>query len=131
MKNIRKLLILLFISLLVPTTMISQNTLNTTQDSMIVLTPRQAKITNIIFAEHNKWSKEIPILNNEINSYKKLINTYINEDSLKSKQIDLLKTENYSNINNIKKLNKKLKFTKITGISGSFLLFLLGIFIAK
>ena len=48
-----------------------------------------------------------------------------------SKQIDLLKTENYSNINNIKKLNKKLKFTKITGISGSFLLFLLGIFIAK
>mgnify|MGYP003603130391 CR=1 FL=1 len=57
---------------------------------MIVLTPRQAKITNIIFAEHNKWSKEIPILNNEINSYKKLINTYINEDSLKSKQIDLL-----------------------------------------
>ena len=98
---------------------------------MIVLTPRQAKITNIIFAEHNKWSKEIPILNNEINSYKKLINTYINEDSLKSKQIDLLKTENYSNINNIKKLNKKLKFTKITGISGRFLLFLLGIFIAK
>ena len=98
---------------------------------MIVLTPRQAKITNIIFAEHNKWSKEIPILNNEINSYEKLVNTYVNEDSLKSKQITLLKLENSSNTNNIKKLNKRLKITKIAGISGSFLLFLLGIFIAK
>ena len=131
MKNIRKLLILLFISLLVPTPMISQNILRTIPDSVIVLTPRQAKITNLIFAEHYKWSKEVPLLNNQLNSYKNLINNYNKVDSLHIKEISLLKDQNNESIKNIKNLNKRLITSKIVGYSGGLLLFLLGFLIAK
>ena len=98
---------------------------------MIVLTPRQAKITNLIFAEHYKWSKEVPLLNNQLNSYKNLINNYNKVDSLHIKEISLLKDQNNESIKNIKNLKKKLITSKIVGYSGGLLLFLLGFLIAK
>ena len=131
MKNIKKLLVVLCISLFMPTPMISQNILRTIPDSVIVLTPRQAKITNLIFAEHYKWSKEVPLLNNQLNSYKNLINNYNKVDSLHIKEISLLKDRNNESIKNIKNLNKRLITSKIVGYSGGLLLFLLGFLIAK
>ena len=131
MKNIKKLLVVLCISLFIPTPMISQNILRTIPDSVIVLTPRQAKITNLIFAEHYKWSKEVPLLNNQLNSYKNLINNYNKVDSLHIKEISLLKDQNNESIKNIKNLNKRLITSKIVGYSGGLLLFLLGFLIAK
>lgn len=131
MKNIKKLLVVLCISLFMPTPMISQNILRTIPDSVIVLTPRQAKITNLIFAEHYKWSKEVPLLNNQLNSYKNLINNYNKVDSLHIKEISLLKVQNNESIKNIKNLNKRLITSKIVGYSGGLLLFLLGFLIAK
>lgn len=131
MKNIKKLLVVLCISLFMPTPMISQNILRTIPDSVIVLTPRQAKITNLIFAEHYKWSKEVPLLNNQLNSYKNLINNYNKVDSLHIKEISLLKDQNNESIKNIKNLNKRLITSKIVGYSGGLLLFLLGFLIAK
>ena len=131
MKNIKKLLVVLCISLFMPTPMISQNILRTIPDSVIVLTPRQAKITNLIFAEHYKWSKEVPLLNNQLNSYKNLINNYNKLDSLHIKEISLLKDQNNESIKNIKNLNKRLITSKIVGYSGGLLLFLLGFLIAK
>lgn len=131
MKNIKKLLVVLCISLFMPTLMISQNILRTIPDSVIVLTPRQAKITNLIFAEHYKWSKEVPLLNNQLNSYKNLINNYNKVDSLHIKEISLLKDQNNESIKNIKNLNKRLITSKIVGYSGGLLLFLLGFLIAK
>ena len=131
MKNIKKLLVVLCISLFMPTPMISQNILRTIPDSVIVLTPRQAKITNLIFAEHYKWSKEVPLLNNQLNSYKNLINNYNKVDSLHIKEISILKDQNNESIKNIKNLNKRLITSKIVGYSGGLLLFLLGFLIAK
>ena len=131
MKNIKKLLVVLCISLFMPTPMISQNILRTIPDSVIVLTPRQAKITNLIFAEHYKWSKEVLLLNNQLNSYKNLINNYNKLDSLHIKEISLLKDQNNESIKNIKNLNKRLITSKIVGYSGGLLLFLLGFLIAK
>ena len=131
MKNIKKLLVVLCTSLFMPTPMISQNILRTIPDSVIVLTPRQAKITNLIFAEHYKWSKEVPLLNNQLNSYKNLINNYNKVDSLHIKEISLLKDQNNESIKNIKNLNKRLITSKIVGYSGGLLLFLLGFLIAK
>ena len=131
MKNIKKLLVVLCISLFMPTPMISQNILRTIPDSVIVLTPRQAKITNLIFAEHYKWSKEVPLLNNQLNSYKNLINNYNKVDTLHIKEISLLKDQNNESIKNIKNLNKRLITSKIVGYSGGLLLFLLGFLIAK
>src|SRR5574344_1003059 len=131
MKNIKKLLVVLCISLFMPIPMISQNILRTIPDSVIVLTPRQAKITNLIFAEHYKWSKEVPLLNNQLNSYKNLINNYNKVDSLHIKEISLLKDQNNESIKNIKNLNKILITYKIVGYSGGLLLFLLGFLIAK
>jgi uncharacterized coiled-coil DUF342 family protein len=123
----RKLLIILFISLLIPTLSISQ----TISKNTIEITQEQLKTTNLIFAEHDKWSKEIPILNSQIKLYQDLVQNYNKEDSLKNKQIVLYKDQINDNIKTINKLNKNIKIVKTAGISGSILLFLLGIIIAK
>jgi len=129
-KNIIKLLIILFISISIPTASISQ-TISTDIGKTMTLTPQQLKTTNLIFAEHEKWSKEIPLLNTQIKSYKELVNSYVVEDSLKSEQIDFYKLQIKDDKININKLNKRLKVVKVAGISSSILLFLLGVFITK
>ena len=131
MKNIKLLLIILFMSLLLPTVAISQTTLRTTLDSTITITQRQLKITNLIFAEHNKWSSEIPILNSEILSYKSLVKNYEQGDSLNRVELNLYKEKISESEKNVKSLKKKLKLTKTTGISGGVLLFLIGFLIGK
>ena len=131
MKNIKLLLIILFTSLLLPTVAISQTTLRTTLDSTITITQRQLKITNLIFAEHNKWSSEIPILNSEILSYKSLVKNYEQGDSLNRVELNLYKEKISESEKNVKSLKKKLKLTKTTGISGGVLLFLIGFLIGK
>ena len=84
-------------------------------DSTITLTQWQAKITNIIFAEHKQWSKEIPLLYNQIDNYNKLIVNYNKTDSLKNTEINILKADN-------KKLKKAKNLFKITTFGSLILL---------
>lgn len=105
--------------------------MRTTLDSTITITQRQLKITNLIFAEHNKWSSEIPILNSEILSYKSLVKNYEQGDSLNRVELNLYKEKISESEKNVKSLKKKLKLTKTTGISGGVLLFLIGFLIGK
>ena len=56
--KIRKLLLCLMI--LLPTYSFSQTT------STITITPEQLKTTNLIFLEHEKYTKEVPLLNKKI-----------------------------------------------------------------
>ena len=128
MNNIKLLLILLLSSPLIQTLCFSQTTQKNTD---VVITRSELKTANLIFAEHDMFSKEIPILNKEILSYKELIQNYNSEDSIKSKLISNYQNQIIDLNKTIKKDNKKLKVQKTLGISGGILLFLLGVFITK
>ena len=89
--KIRKLLLCLMI--LLPTYSFSQTT------STITITPEQLKTTNLIFLEHEKYTKEVPLLNKKIETLEKLhtdsirrinekqYNTIIKKDSIKIAQL--------------------------------------------
>lgn len=128
MNNIKLLLILLLSSPLIQTLCFSQTTQKNTD---VVITRSELKTANLIFAEHDMFSKEIPILNKEILSYKELIQNYNSEDSIKSKLISNYQNQIIDLNKTIKNDNKKLKVQKTLGISGGILLFLLGVFITK
>ena len=76
------------------------------------MTPQQLRTTNLIFLEHEKWSKQIPLLKQQIRNYQKL-------DSLASKH-DSLQVQQLVDLNNTIDLQerkiKKLKRTKSFGI---------------
>ena len=128
MNNIKLSLILLLSSPLIQTLCFSQTTQKNTD---VVITRSELKTANLIFAEHDMFSKEIPILNKEILSYKELIQNYNSEDSIKSKLISNYQNQIIDLNKTIKNDNKKLKVQKTLGISGGILLFLLGVFITK
>jgi hypothetical protein len=66
----------------------SQNTYpKLVSDSLIAITPQQLKATNLIFLEHKRYKLEIPELNKQITSYRGLVNSYMESDSVKSEQI--------------------------------------------
>ena len=112
----RKLLITLLISLLIP--------INCFSDSISVDT---LKLINIIFVERDKLENENSLLKKEINSFKELEKLYVQSDSLKNCEIDLYKEKSKKDERKI----KKLKRTKNGVIVGSgvlvTLLLILGI----
>ena len=57
----RKILLILLISLFLPMLSFSQTTYpKIVQDSLIVITPQQLKQTNLIFTQHDKYKQLIP-----------------------------------------------------------------------
>ena len=73
--KIRKLLLCLMI--LLPTYSFSQTT------STITITPEQLKITNLIFLEHEKYTKEVPLLNKKIETLEKINKSWLHTDSIR------------------------------------------------
>ena len=73
----------------------SQNTSfpKVTEDSLVVITPAQLKLTNLIFLEHNNLKIENELLNQKIDNYKLLTSNLKTQDSLMSKEIVLLHNE--------------------------------------
>ena len=71
-------------------------------DSLVVITHNQLKVTNLIFVEHAKLAMLYPIQERKIAVYKQLESEYKLNDSIKSKQI----IEHQNTINeNIKTIN--------------------------
>lgn len=69
----------------------SQNTYpKLVNDSLVVITPQQLKVTNLIFLEHKKLKLEIPELKKQLVSYESLINSYEKTDSIKNVQVNRL-----------------------------------------
>ena len=62
-----------------------------TQDSLIVMTPHQLKVTNILLTEREQYSKENVLLRSQNLDLFNLNKQYIISDSLKTKQINMLK----------------------------------------
>lgn len=73
--KIRKLLLCLMI--LLPTCSFSQTT------STITITPEQLKTTNLIFLEHEKYTKEVPLLNKKIETLEKINKSWLHTNSIR------------------------------------------------
>ena len=81
----KKSLLILLISILLPIAASSQSIcLKILNDSLVVITAKQLKATNLIFLEHGKLKAENEQLNKQIINYNKLIVNYQATDSIKT-----------------------------------------------
>ena len=108
--KIRKLLLCLMI--LLPTYSFSQTT------STITITPEQLKTTNLIFLEHEKYTKEVPLLNKKIETLEKINKSWLHTDSIRrinEKQYNIIIKKDSIKITQLQSSHKKYKVvTKIS-----------------
>lgn len=108
--KIRKLLLCLMI--LLPTYSFSQTT------STITITPEQLKTTNLIFLEHEKYTKEVPLLNKKIEILEKINKSWLHTDSIRrinEKQYNAIIKKDSIKITQLQSSHKKYKVvTKIS-----------------
>ena len=130
----KRIVILLLVSLLQMTVTFSQNISYPRQinDSIIEITAKQLKQTNLIFIEHKSLKSENKELNFQIDKYKDLVNNYEQQDSIN--RIKVKELSNYSEFANkqltikdkeitrLKKVKNNYKIFTICGISVSALL---------
>ena len=98
------------------------------KDVLVTITDKQLKTANLIFLEHEKLSKEVPLLNEKISNLEKINSTWQHTDSIrKSNELKYIKTinNNDSKIKQLKKDKKILLGTSFTSIA----LFLLSLFL--
>ena len=98
------------------------------KDELVTITDKQLKTANLIFLEHEKLSKEVPLLNEKISNLEKINSTWQHTDSIrKSNELKYIKTinNNDSEIKQLKKDKKILLGTSFTSIA----LFLLSLFL--
>ena len=108
--KIRKLLLCLMI--LLPTYSFSQTT------STITITPEQLKTTNLIFLEHEKYTKEVPLLNKKIETLEEINKSWLHTDSIRKineKQCNAIIKKDSIKITQLQSSHKKYKVvTKIS-----------------
>lgn len=132
--------IALLIMMLVPICSFSQNMSSPTlidtihlsipvnKDELVTITDKQLKTANLIFLEHEKLSKEVPLLNEKISNLEKINSIWQHTDSIrKSNELKYIKTinNNDSKIKQLKKDKNILLGTSFTSIA----LFLLSLFL--
>ncbi len=132
--------IALLIMMLVPICSFSQHISNPTlidtihlsipvnEGELVTITDKQLKTANLIFLEHEKLSKEVPLLNEKISNLEKINSTWQHTDSIrKSNELKYIKTinNNDSKIKQLKKDKNILLGTSFTSIA----LFLLSLFL--
>ena len=65
------------------------------KDELVTITDKQLKTANLIFLEHEKLSKEVPLLNEKISNLEKINSTWQHTDSIrKSNELKYIKTKN-------------------------------------
>ena len=120
MRNIiKKWLILLFLSLLLPTTNLYADVFDSTEVKTIAL----------ICAEHQKLSKENPLLKQQILSLEDLNRLYMQSDSLQREEIKLYEEQVANDAKKIKKLKSTRKGIIIGSSVGGIVLFIIGLLI--
>jgi hypothetical protein len=75
--------------------------------------------------------KKVPLLTNQIVALEELNNTYVKQDSLRIKEIDLYKNAYEERDLQYNKLNKKYKCYKTYSILGGIAAFVLGILVCR
>ena len=98
------------------------------KDELVTITDKQLKTANLIFLEHEKLSKEVPLLNEKISNLEKINSTWQHTDSIrKSNELKYIKTIS-NNDSKIKQLKKDKKILLGTSFK-SKTLFLLSLFL--
>lgn len=98
------------------------------ESELVTITDKQLKTANLIFLEHEKLSKEVPLLNEKISNLEKIDSIWQHTDSIrKSNELKYIETinNNDSQIKQLKKDKKILLGTSFTSIA----LFLLSLFL--
>lgn len=98
------------------------------ESELVTITAKQLKTANLIFLEHEKLSKEVPLLNKKISNLEKIDSIWQHTDSIrKSNELKYIETINNNNskIKQLKKDKKILLGTSFTSIA----LFLLNLFL--
>ena len=98
------------------------------ESELVTITAKQLKTANLIFLEHEKLSKEVPLLNEKISNLEKINSIWQHTDSIrKSNELKYIKTinNNDSKIKQLKKDKNILLGTSFTSIA----LFLLSLFL--
>ena len=113
---IKRGLILLLLNLCLSIPSISQTT---SADTL--------KAISLIFNEHEKLSKENPLLKQQISSLEELNKIYLKSDSLQQVEINLFKEKSANDEKIIKNLKSTQKKILIGSGLGGIVLFLLGI----
>ena len=103
----KKGLKLLSICLLIPLTFFGQTI---SRDSILTMTQQQLRTTNLIFLEHEKLKKEVPLLQNQIANYRKLDSLATKHDSIQNKQLENLNNIVIKQDNKIKNLKRIQSF---------------------
>lgn len=90
-------------------------TANSQDTSRIIITSDQLRTTNLIFVEHEKYSKLVPLLKQE-NANLTLVNeTWVRTDSLKTVQLYKQNQMISQQAQDIERLNKNLKISTAIG----------------
>lgn len=105
----KRLLMTLFGIILATTTIFSQVT---SKDTVVTITPTQLKTTNLIFAEHQKLSEQVPLLQAKITNLSAINGNLVKVDSLRLTQVNMYKQALEGQNADIKQLKKSLKTTK-------------------
>lgn len=129
----KKSLILLLISLCLPTLSFSEIMYPIlTSDSLVIITPKQLKETNIIFLNHQYLQRELHEYKYQVEFYRKANNNLILNDSIKSLKFKELNDkanniiqEQYLQINKQAKINRVYKTISICGVTVSITLLVL------
>lgn len=123
----KKLVMILLVSLLTPIMSFSQSTYPITgSDSLITITAEQLKSINLIFNEHRYFKEKVSLLTEQVEDLSKLNSLYVEQDSIRCKEIDEYKNAYEDSFKKYNRLNKRYKIIK--GISfATILTTLLGI----
>lgn len=119
----KRIVILLLISLLQTTVIFSQNTSYPRQinDSIVEITAEQLKQTNLIFIEHKSLKFENKELNFQIEKYKDLVNNYNQQDSIN--RIKIQELSDYSDFANKQLAIKDNEITKLKKVKNNYKVF--------
>lgn len=99
----KKLFLVLCLTLIALTSVNSQNT------STITITSDQLRTTNLIFAEHYKFSQQIPLMKKQISDLKLINDSWVKTDSLNRLEILRYKTDVTEKDEAIKDFKQTLK----------------------
>lgn len=133
--SLKKIIIALLMSLMIPILSFSENISNNNQneDSLIWITAKQLKQTNIIFLEHKKLLQRDSILSQQVLNLEQVYINYNKIDSLRQEQLLIaqqqIKADSIKMVamdKKIKKSKRKIKNRNYTLIGFSGLTFLLG-----
>ena len=95
--------IIFFLILIVQICVYSQNT------SIITITSEQLQTTNLIFAEHKKYSEQFPLLEQKIVNLETINNEWKKSDSIKSQQLLYCKNQLDQTRLSVDQLNNTIK----------------------